>query len=65
VLELIRRPWQDDRRLTGAKNCKADIGDCRLPLERFGRALLPGREKGVAEEEAEDAKEAVEVDRPK
>jgi len=45
----------------GAKNCKADHGNSRLPLERFGRALLPGREKGVAAEEDE---EAVEEERP-
>jgi hypothetical protein len=47
VMELIRRRlWQDDRRLAGAKNFKAGNGDSRLPLERYGRALLPTREKG-------------------
>jgi hypothetical protein len=48
--------------LTGAKNYKDDSGDSRLPLERFGRALLPSREKEVAAEEAE---EVVEVERLK
>jgi hypothetical protein len=43
--------------LTGAKNCKAGNGDSRLPLEKFERALLPGWEKGVAAEEAEEAEE--------
>lgn len=33
-----------------------------MPLERFGRALLPGREKGVATEEAEEAVEGVRFD---
>jgi hypothetical protein len=61
--ELIRRrPWHDDRRFTGAKNYKADNEDSRIPLERFGRALLPSREKGVA---AEGAEKVVEVEGPK